>query len=100
MAISSLLPDEVVARLSPRAKEICNNMTPEEIKKTLEWNSPGPVAAYSTTLYVNEQFNHLLESIKKLLGFDKIVHSNMRLPMRKSNFIENELRCTADRDGE
>jgi len=86
VGISSLSPDEVVARLSPHAKKICDNMTPEEIKKALEWKSPGPIAAYSQTLYVNERFNHFIEAIKKLLRFDKIVHSNMRPLVGKSNF--------------
>jgi hypothetical protein len=88
--VSVLTPEEVVGQLSPREKEISNNMTPDEIKKALEWKSPGPVADYSLILYMNDGYKHLLENIKGLLSFDKIVYYNMRPPMGKGNFIENE----------
>jgi hypothetical protein len=84
--ISALSPEEVVSRLSPQEKEISNNMTPEEIKKALEWKSPGPIAAYSLILYMNDRFKYLLETIKRLLSFDKIVYYNMRPSMGKGNF--------------
>ena len=83
--ISSLSPEEVESRLSSQEKEISNGMTPEEIKKALEWKSPGPIADYSLILYINDRFKYLLETIKRLLSFDKIVYYNMR-PMGKSNF--------------
>ncbi len=84
--ISTLSPEEVVRRLSPQEKEISNGMTPEEIKKTLEWKSPGPIADYSLILYMNDGFKHLLENIKRLFSFDKIVYYNMRPTMRKGDF--------------
>jgi len=84
--ISTLSPEEVVSRLSPQEKEISNGMTPEEIKKTLEWKSPGPIANYSLILYMNDGFKYLLENIKRLLSFDRIVYYNMRPPMGKGNF--------------
>jgi hypothetical protein len=84
--ISALSPEEVVSRLSPQEKEISNGMTPEEIKKTLKWKSPGPIADYSLILYMNDGFKYLLENIKRLLSFDRIVYYNMRPPMGKGNF--------------
>lgn len=79
--ISVLTPEEVVGQLSPQEKEISNNMTPDEIKKALEWKSPEPVADYSLILYMNNGYKHLLENIKGLLSFDKVVYYNMRPPM-------------------
>ena len=84
--ISSLSPEEVVRRLSPQLKKVSDNMTPEEIKKTLEWKSLGPIAAYSLNLYLNDRFKYLLETTKNILGFDKVVYCNMRPPIGKSNF--------------
>jgi hypothetical protein len=84
--ISALSPEEVVSRLSPKAKKVSDNMTPEEIKKALEWKSPGPIADYSLILYMNDRFKHLLETTRRLLSFDKIIYYNMRPPMGKSNF--------------
>lgn len=84
--ISTLSPEEVVSRLSLQEKEIFDNMTPEEIKNALEWKSPGPIADYSLILYLNDEFKHLLENIKGLLSFDKVVYYNMRPPMEKGNF--------------
>jgi len=79
--ISVLTPEEVVGQLSPQEKEISNNMTPDEIKKALEWKSPEPVADYSLILYMNNGYKHLLENIKGLLSFDKVVYYNMRPPL-------------------
>lgn len=84
--ISSLSPEEVVSRLSPEEKEISCGMTPEEIKEALECRNPRPIADYSLTLYMNTGFKHLLEDIKKLLSFDKIVHYNIRPPMGNGSF--------------
>ena len=84
--ISSLSPEEVVSRLSPDAKEISCGMTPEKIKEVLEWKELGPIADYSLILYMNTRVKHLLEDIKRLLAFDKIVYYNMRSPMGNGNF--------------
>lgn len=65
--------------------EYCN-MTHEQIKKALERKDPGPIAAYSMVLYMNNSFKHLLEDIKRLLSFDKVVYYNMRSPMGQGNF--------------
>lgn len=84
--ISSLSPEEMVHRLSPQQKKVSAAMTPEEIKKTLEWTNPGPIATYSLNLYLNDRFKYLLETTKNLLGFDRVVYYNMRPPIGKSNF--------------
>jgi len=84
--ISILSPEEVVNQLSPQIKEMCSSMTPEEIKKVLEWKSPGPIADYSFILYMNDKYSHLLEDIKKLLTFNEIVYHNMRPTMGKGDF--------------
>lgn len=84
--ISSLSPEEVVSRLSPKEKEISCGLTPEEIKEALECRNPGPIADYSLILYMNTGFKHLLEDIKKLLSFEKIVYYNMRPPMGNGCF--------------
>lgn len=84
--ISFLSPDEIVSRLSPEEKEISEGMTPEKIKEALEWRNPGPIADYSLILYMNSSFKHLVEKIKELLAFDKIVYFNMRPPMGKGIF--------------
>ncbi len=84
--ISALSPEEVVSRLSPDEKEIFSNMTPEEIKVALEWKEPGPIADYYMILYMNKKFKHLLEGMKKLLNFDKVVYYNMRPPMGDGDF--------------
>ncbi|HVN97278.1 MAG TPA: hypothetical protein VMT62_12690 [Syntrophorhabdaceae bacterium] len=76
--ISALSPQEVVSRLTPEEKEISDGMTPEEIKKALEWKNPGPVADYSRVLYVNDRFQHLLEHIKRLLRLDGTIYYNVR----------------------
>ncbi|GBD96469.1 MAG TPA: hypothetical protein ENG83_08725 [Nitrospirae bacterium] len=55
-------------------------MTPETIKKVLEWQYPGPIADYSLILYMNNSFKHLLEDIKKLLSYDMVVYHNMKPP--------------------
>jgi len=84
--ISSLSPEEVVSRLSPEEKEISFGMTSEAIKETLKWKAPGPIADYSLILYMNNRFKYILEDIKRLLRFDKVVYYNMRPPMGKGNF--------------
>ena len=61
-------------------------MTQEQIKEALKWKSPGPIAGYSMILYMNNRFKHLLEQIKKLLNFDKVVYHDMRPPMGNGNF--------------
>jgi len=65
--------------------EYCN-MTLEQIKETLEWKDLGPVADYNRTLYINNRFKHLLEDIKRLLSFDRVVYYNMRPLMGQGNF--------------
>ena len=84
--ISSLSPEEVVNQLSTEEKEISCGMTPEVIKEALKWKDPGPIADYSLILYMNNKFKHLLEDIKRLLSFDKVVYYNMRSPMGNGNF--------------
>lgn len=60
--------------------------TDEKIKKALKWKNPGPIADYHLILCINEKFKHLLENIKILFRFDKIIHCNMRSPMGQGNF--------------
>jgi len=60
------------------------NMTPEQYKEQIKRKSP--IANYCLILYMNNSFKHLLEDIKKLLRFDKIVYDNMRPPMGEGNF--------------
>jgi len=60
------------------------NMTPDQYKKQIERNSP--IADYSLILYMNDRFKPLLENIKELLIFNKIVYYNMRPPMGDGNF--------------
>ncbi len=86
--ISSLSPEEVVSRLSPKESEFAKycGMTPEAIKEALAWKYPGPIADYSLIFYMNTGFKHLLEDIKRLLTFDKVVDYSMRPPMRHGNF--------------
>jgi len=78
--------------LEPDAEEYANYLkkdcgwTDEKIKKALEWKNPGPVADYYRILYINNGCEHLLEEIKRLLSFDKVVYHNMRPPMGKGNF--------------
>ena len=76
--ISSLSAEEVVRCLSPEEKEISCGMTPGAIKEALEWKGPGPIADYSMILYMNNKFKHLLEDIKRLLSFDRVVYYSMR----------------------
>jgi hypothetical protein len=75
--------------LSSDAAELAKhfNMTREQVKKTLEWKDPGPIAGYSQILYMNNKFENLLVDIKRLLSFDEVVYYNMRTPMGKGNFI-------------
>ena len=61
-------------------------MTQEQVKEALKWRNPGPIADYAMILYMNDRFNHLLEDIKRLLSFEKVVYHNMRPPMEKGNF--------------
>jgi hypothetical protein len=84
--VSFLSPDEIVSRLSPEEKEISEGMSPEEIKEALKWKSPGPIADYSLILYVNNSLKHLVEKIKRLLSFDRIIYYNMRPPIGEGNF--------------
>lgn len=77
---------EKVSSLSPEEKEISCGMTPGAIKEALEWKDPGPIADYSLILCMNNRFKHILEDIKRLLRFDKVVYYNMRPPMGKGNF--------------
>ncbi len=84
--IVSLLPEEVISRLSPMEREISSGMKPEKIKEALEWRNPGPIADYSLILYMNDKFKHLVENINGLLSFDKIAYYDMRPPMGKGNF--------------
>jgi hypothetical protein len=84
--ISSLSPEEVVSQLSPEEKEISCGMTPEAIKKALEWKNPGPVADYNRVLYINNMFTNLLVDINKLLSYDMVVYNNMRPRMGHGNF--------------
>lgn len=84
--ITSLSPEEVISRLSPKEKKLSSGMTPEKIKKVLEWRDPGPIANYSLILYMNDKFKHFFENIKKLLKVDKIVYFNMRPLMGQGNF--------------
>ena len=60
------------------------NMTPEQYKEQIKRQSP--IADYFLILYMNNSFKYLLEDIKKLLRFDKIVYDNMRPPMGDGNF--------------
>lgn len=80
--------EDEIFPLFPRAEKLAKryNMTHEQIKKTLEWKNPGPIANYSLILYMNNRFDNFLENIKRLLRFDKIVYYNMRPPMGNSNF--------------
>lgn len=84
--VSFLSPDEIVGRLSPEEKEISKGMSPEEIKEALEWKSPGAIADYSLILYMNNSLKHLVEKIKSLLSFDRIIYYNMRPPMGEGSF--------------
>jgi hypothetical protein len=74
--------------LSADAAEFADycNMTLEQIKEALEWKDPGPIADYSLILYMNNRFKHLLEDIKRLLSFDRVVYYNMRPLMGQGNF--------------
>jgi len=65
--------------------EYCN-MAHEQIKKALEWKDSGPIADYCLILYINNRFKYLLEDIKRLLSFDKVVYYNMRPLMGQGNF--------------
>ena len=60
------------------------NMIPDQYKKQIERKSP--IANYYLILYMNNNFKHFLEDIKKLLSFDKIVYGNMRPPMGDGDF--------------
>lgn len=60
------------------------HMTPEQYKEQIKHQSP--IANCYLILYMNNSFKHLLEDIKKLLRFDKIVYDNMRPPMGDGNF--------------
>ena len=51
--------------------------------KRKEWS---PVANYFTTLYVNDVFKDRIRDFKKILGFNNIIHFNMRPPMGQGNF--------------
>lgn len=62
------------------------NMTHDQIKEALEWKDPGPIADYSMILYMNDRFQHLLEDIKRLLNFEKVICHNVRTPMGKGDF--------------
>lgn len=84
--VSVTSPDKIVGRLSPEEKEISEGMSPEAIKKALEWKRPGPVADYSLILYMNNSLKHLGEKIKSFLSFDRFIDYNMRPPMGKGNF--------------
>ncbi|HET6516537.1 MAG TPA: hypothetical protein VFG09_15395 [Thermodesulfovibrionales bacterium] len=87
--VSFLSSDEIVGRLSPQEKEISEGMSPEAIKKALEWKRPGPIADYSLILYMNSSLKHLVEEIENLLGFDRITYYNMRPPMGADSFEVN-----------
>jgi len=76
--IAALSPEEVVNRLTLKERAISVAMTAEEIKKALEWKTPGPVADYHRVLYVNEHYDHLLKGVKKLLHLDGIVYFDDR----------------------
>lgn len=84
--VSFLSPDEIVGRLSPEEREISEGMSPEAIKEALEWKSPGPIADYSLILYVNNSLKHLIEKVKGLLNFDRIIYYNMRPAMGEGSF--------------
>ncbi len=60
------------------------NMTLEQYKERIERNTP--ISDYSLILYVNNSLNHLVEKIKRLLSFDRIIHYSMRPPMGEGNF--------------
>ena len=47
------------------------NLTPAQYKEQIQHQSP--IANYYLILYMNNNFKHFLEDIKKLLSFDKIV---------------------------
>lgn len=84
--IFPLSPDAV--EYSEYLKKDCD-WTDEKTKKTLEWKRPGPIADYSLILYMNTGFKHLLEDIRRLLIFDKVVFHNMRPSMGTGNFISS-----------
>lgn len=65
-------------------------MTPEKIKKALEWKKPGPIADYYVILYMNDKFKHVLQNMKKLLSFDGVIYYDMRPPMGHGNFKLSE----------
>ena len=60
------------------------NMKIEQYKEQLERKKP--ITDYSLVLYMNDQFGYILEDIKRLLNFEKVVYYNMRPPMEKANF--------------
>lgn len=61
--------------------------TDEKIREALEeGKDPGPITDYSRILYVNNDYKHLLDDIKRLLSFDMVVYCNMRPPMGNGNF--------------
>lgn len=60
------------------------NMTPEQYREQIKRNAP--ISDYYLVLYMNDAFRHLLEDMKRLLSFDKIVYYNMRPPMGEGNF--------------
>ncbi len=76
--IADLSPEDVVRQLSPQEKAISAELTPCEIKQALEWTSPGLFTDYSRILYVNNKQTHLLKSIVRHFGFNKIVCHEMR----------------------
>lgn len=86
--ISSLSHEQVVSRLSAEESEFAKTcgMTPETIKKALEFKDPTPIADYNRMLYMNNRFKHFHEDIERLLSFDKIVYEDMRPPMGNGNF--------------
>jgi hypothetical protein len=82
-----------ISQLSPEVADYINYLkkdcgwTDEKIRAALEeGKKPEPVADYYRVLYMNNRFNYLLEDIKKLLTFDKVVYYNMRPPMGEGNF--------------
>jgi len=74
--------------LPPEVEEFTKvfGMTDEGVKEALEWKSPGLIADYNRILYINNIFDYLVEDIKKLLPFDKIVNYKMRPDMGYGNF--------------
>jgi len=69
-------PEEVVGRLTEKERKLAEVLTPEQIKESLEWNKPGPIADYSHTLFVNNRFKSRVGNIEALLRSDKTIYCN------------------------